>query len=199
MANGGSPPPGGQYPQQGGGYPPPQGGGYGGGPTDSQGRPLASWGKRVGAALIDGLVLMIPTVILMLALGLGAFKAADCETDPISGLEVCEANAGFFTLIIGYFLIPALLQLAYSAFFNGGERGQTVGKMALKLQTRDASTGGPIGYGKGFLRGGVAALLGLGCGIGTLLDVLWPLWDDKRQTLHDKAANSVVVELPQNP
>lgn len=27
-----------------------------------------------------------------------------------------------------------------------------------------------------------------------LLDVLWPLWDGKRQTLHDKIAGTVVVE-----
>ena len=27
----------------------------------------------------------------------------------------------------------------------------------------------------------------------TLLDYLWPFWDRERQTLHDKIANTVVV------
>jgi uncharacterized RDD family membrane protein YckC len=27
-----------------------------------------------------------------------------------------------------------------------------------------------------------------------LLDVLWPLWDEKKQTLHDKAAGTFVVK-----
>jgi uncharacterized RDD family membrane protein YckC len=29
-----------------------------------------------------------------------------------------------------------------------------------------------------------------------LIDVLFPLWDPKRQTLHDKAVGSVVVKVP---
>ena len=28
----------------------------------------------------------------------------------------------------------------------------------------------------------------------TLIDYLWPLWDDKRQALHDKVAKTQVVE-----
>jgi uncharacterized RDD family membrane protein YckC len=27
-----------------------------------------------------------------------------------------------------------------------------------------------------------------------LLDVLWPLWDEKKQTLHDKAAGTFVIK-----
>ena len=29
--------------------------------------------------------------------------------------------------------------------------------------------------------------------IGLLLDVLWPLWDDRNQALHDKPASTVVI------
>jgi uncharacterized RDD family membrane protein YckC len=28
-----------------------------------------------------------------------------------------------------------------------------------------------------------------------LLDVLWPMWDRKHQTLHDKLVGSVVVQI----
>ena len=27
----------------------------------------------------------------------------------------------------------------------------------------------------------------------SLLDVLWPLWDDRNQTLHDKVVSSIAV------
>ena len=29
-----------------------------------------------------------------------------------------------------------------------------------------------------------------------IIDVLFPLWDQKRQTIHDKAASSIVVTVP---
>ena len=28
-----------------------------------------------------------------------------------------------------------------------------------------------------------------------ILDYLWPLWDDRNQTLHDKAVSTVVVRV----
>ena len=31
--------------------------------------------------------------------------------------------------------------------------------------------------------------------VGPLLDLLWPLWDERRQTLHDKAVGSYVLKL----
>ena len=51
---------------------------------------------------------------------------------------------------------------------------------------------GSVGYGKAFLRSLVALLLGYTVIVG-ILDVLWPLWDKKNQTLHDKAVGTVVL------
>ena len=203
MTNGGTPPPGGQYPPpQGGGYPPPQGGyqgGYGNQPMSPQGRPLASWGKRVLAGLLDGLAIGIPATILMLVLGFGAFASSgleECEQNAEQLSDACAQGIGeFIGKLLLTWLVITLLGLAYQTYFNGSERGQTLGKMALNIQVRDENTGGPIGYGKSFLRTLVAYALGFLCGMGQLLDVLWPLWDSKRQTLHDKAANSLVIDL----
>ena len=217
MANGGGPPEGGQYPQQGGGYPPQQGGGgypppqgggapppgqyqpgYGGGPLSPQGRPLASWGKRFGGGLIDFLVLLIPIIALSAALGVGAFAGGDleCEFNETTGVTECTGGDSSFVVgIILAQLVPLVIQGAYATFMNGSEKGQTVGKKVVNIQVRDEATGGPIGYGKAFLRWLVGALISLfTCGIGGLLDVLWPLWDNKRQTLHDKVVNTLVVE-----
>jgi uncharacterized RDD family membrane protein YckC len=57
-------------------------------------------------------------------------------------------------------------------------------------------TGDPIGYARAFLRWLVSAALWWVLYVGGLVDVLWPLWDDRNQSLHDKAANSVVVRVP---
>ena len=78
---------------------------------------------------------------------------------------------------------------------NGGPKGQTVGKMALRIQVRDIDTGGPIGYGRGLGRQLMIYVFALACGIGLLLDYLSPLWDKKRQAWHDKVVRSVVVDV----
>lgn len=195
---GGYPPPGGQPPP--GGYPPP-GQQYATIPVAPWGAPLASWGKRVGAAIIDAFVVGIPAVIIMFAAGVGAFASADldCVFNPATGVTECTGgDSSFFVAIALTQGIPLLVFAVYGTFMNGSERGQTVGKMALKIQVRDEATGGPIGYGKAFLRWLVGAGLSLvTCGLGGLVDVLFPLWDNKRQTIHDKAVSSLVVELPQ--
>ncbi len=40
---------------------------------------------------------------------------------------------------------------------------------------------------------GFVPVLGSLLGLYPLLDVLWPLWDDKKQALHDKVAKTNVV------
>lgn len=195
----GQPPPG-QYPPQQpppGGYPPP-GQQYATVPVAPWGAPLASWGKRVGAALIDALVVGIPAVIIMVAAGIGTFASAECTFNATTGVTECTGSNNFFIAFALTQGIPYLVFAVYGTIMNGGERGQTVGKMALKIQVRDEATGGPLGYGKAFLRWLVGAGLSLlTCGLGGLVDALFPLWDNKRQTIHDKAVSSLVVELPQ--
>ncbi len=44
---------------------------------------------------------------------------------------------------------------------------------------------------------GLIPFVGYGTGMVQLLDYLWPLWDDKRQALHDKVAGTNVVQFRQ--
>jgi uncharacterized RDD family membrane protein YckC len=161
-----------------------------------QGRPLAEWWKRLVAYLLDGLIVGIPASILMVIIGVGAFAGSDIECDPVTG--VCTGDTtGFVAAYLGSYLVTGILLFAYLTFLNGGEKGQTVGKMVMKIQVRDEATGGPIGYGKAALRTFVYLVLAaFTCGIGGLLDGLWPLWDPKRQAIHDKPAGSLVVDAP---
>ena len=174
----------GAYPQ--GGYAPP------GAPMSDFGRPLAEWWKRLVALIIDALVLSIPSMILFSIFFAGMFSAA--SVDPVTG-EISGGSAGLFSAgFIGMALALAILPVIYYSVMNGSDRGQTVGKMAMKIQVRDATTGGPIGVGKGFVRSLLPFVVGAICGIISLIDGLAPLWDAKRQAWHDKMANSVVVD-----
>ena len=191
------PPPG---PPPGQGGPPPAGGppAYGGAagqPTDSQGRVLAHWWKRVVAALIDGVILGIPYYIISAVFSVGAANSIECTTDATTGITNCTGGSSFIATLLVTMLIFFILGIVYTVYFNGSERGQTVGKMVMKIQVRDEATGGPIGYGKAALRWLVTLVLGVLCYVPAIIDALFPLWDAKRQTLHDKAANSLVIDL----
>jgi uncharacterized RDD family membrane protein YckC len=162
-------------------------------PVDSQGRVLAHWWKRVVAALIDGVILWVIQTILSLILG--GFLDFTSEPTLNTTTGQIEGGTGFFAgLILGNLLIT-LVGILYYVFFNGSEKGQTPGKMVMKIQVRDEATGGRVSYGKAALRYIVGAVLFLLCIIPGIVDLLFPLWDPKRQTIHDKAANTLVIDL----
>lgn len=170
-----------------GGQPYAYGGGYQAAPTgavDELGRPLAAWWKRLLAILLDSLILAIPTGILGAIIGLSAI-----DTDPITDDITIDGAALALSTLLGL-----VLTLAYFGILEGGPRGQTVGKMALGIRVRDVAGDAPIGVGRAVLRRFVYQLLWYVAVIPGLLNVLWPLWDRKRQAWHDKVANSVVVD-----
>ena len=92
-------------------------------------------------------------------------------------------------------LIGLIGGIAYYTMLEGGPKGQTLGKMALGIRVIDLARGGPIGYGRGFIRyiGRIASAIVL------LLGYLWMLWDPEKQTWHDKFAGSVVVPVERLP
>ncbi|MDH4144173.1 MAG: RDD family protein [Acidimicrobiia bacterium] len=84
----------------------------------------------------------------------------------------------------------------YNAYLNGST-GQSIGKQVAGLKVVSEQTGQVIGGGMGIVRwivGGAISLVT--CGIGGLIDLLFPLWDSKKQTLHDKIMKTVVVTVP---
>lgn len=125
----------------------------------------AGWWRRAGASLIDGIILGVVSSLIALALG--------NSTVARYGVE----------LVLG--LIYAVVLI--------GMQGKTVGNMALGTRVVLADGGTEIGYPKALVRWAVQAVLGITV-IGGILDILWPLWDPRNQTLHDKAAATLVVK-----
>jgi uncharacterized RDD family membrane protein YckC len=75
------------------------------------------------------------------------------------------------------------------------EGGQTLGKMNGGIAVRrDGDEDASLGYVRSFLRAAMPPFLWLLI-IPGLLDVLWPMWDRKKQTIHDKLVGSVVVRI----
>ena len=130
--------------------------------------PRAGFWKRFAALFIDGVILGVVQGILTVLLG-----------DSIGVV----------------YILSTLITWGYYTYFEGGPRGQTIGKMALSIRVIDFRTGGPIGYGRGFVR----QLVKVVSGAVLLLGYLWMLWDKEKQTWHDKGAGSVVVPTDAYP
>ncbi|MFD9816256.1 RDD family protein [Streptomyces sp. NPDC059080] len=191
-----------QAPQQGyGGYP--QQGGYPGQPG-MPGMPTgyASWGARVGAYLIDGLIIFaVPAVLYIIAIIVAASSASSVQTDINNcapGDTQCandalhSASTGMPAFTILLIALAGLVTLGAGIFLisKEGSTGQTPGKKALHIKLVSESTGQPLGFGMAFLRKICHAVDGPLCGLG----YWWPLWDEKSQTFADKIVSSVVVK-----
>jgi uncharacterized RDD family membrane protein YckC len=150
----------------------------GGQPSLYQGQPLAAWGSRAVAYLLDvlfGLLLAVPGGVLV---GIGAATHG--------GARVALLAVGSVLLVVG--VIVQIWQVGW----RQGARGQSWGKSVMGLRTVSAETLRPIGGPMGLLRWLVDSLLGA-IWILELLNYLWPLWDLRRQTWTDKVVGSVVL------
>lgn len=161
-----------------------------------QGPSLAEWWKRLVAAILDSVIVVIPANILGGIIFAGLFRASVPRFDPQTGqLESAGFVGGILAAQGAFLLMFLVLTAAYYVYFHGS-RGQTPGKMVMKIKVIDEGTGATISYGSAFLRWLVPQLGGvLTCGILTLLDGLWPLWDARRQAIHDKVAKSLVIDV----
>ena len=130
--------------------------------------PRASFWRRLGAILIDAILLGIVGGVLAAIVG--------------------QNTANAINIVIG---------LAYFAYFEGSGSGQTVGKKALGIRVIDFRSGGPIGFGRGLIRYLGRILSTIPCFLGYLW-MLWDgekqTWHDKLATTVVVPESSYPVE-----
>jgi uncharacterized RDD family membrane protein YckC len=159
--------------------------------------PLAGWGTRVLAMIVDSLlslVGLIPYIVGVVLVVAGLPDSSSYETP--AGPSAEETNTGLVIAGVVLAIIGILAMLAiqiWNRAFKQGRTGQSVGKKVMGIKLVDEHTGQPIGAGMSFVRDIAHALDGF-----VYLGYLWPLWDDKRQTFADKILGTVVVETPKN-
>lgn len=171
-----------------GGYQYPLPPGYSGGYAGPE---LASWGRRVGGYLIDYVIMMVTaTAVLAGFFGL-AFGLWEL-TDP-AGAGGQDPPAMFIVTLL--LLYPAVFAVLFCyRWLPHANSGKTPGKRLVGIRLVKETTGQSVGKGASAGRELIMiALSSATCGVGFLLDFLWPLWDDKNQTLHDKAINGIVI------
>lgn len=159
--------------------------------------PLAGWGSRVAASLIDSLLSCIGLLVSLVGVGLlVAGSPSSTSTDPTTGALTTSGGdsslvgMGILLMVVGY-LIAFAIQI-WNRWVKQGRTGQSVGKKVMNLYLVDERTGNPIGAGMAFVRDLAHFLDGL-----FYIGYLWPLWDAKKQTFADKLVGTVVAKAPQ--
>lgn len=143
-----------------------------------QGVTFAHWGKRVGATVIDSLILLAAYIPALIGAGLAS--------DP--------GTAGMGTVLTLIGLVLYIGVFVWNVCIKQGSTGYTVGKGVMGIKLVKAETGLPIGGGMSFVRQIAHILDGLPCYLG----FLWPLWDANRQTFADKIIGTYVIDQPKS-
>lgn len=154
-------------------------------------REYAGWWSRVGASILDSLFAVGVALVPLVVGAILAFK--DAETDPVTG----EITGGVDPLGVVLMIVSIAVYLGadiWNRVIRLGSKGQSLGKTATGIRVVKVEHGGPIGGGAAFGRWAIVIVFGfVPLAILSLLDVLWPLWDDRNQALHDKVVSSLVV------
>jgi uncharacterized RDD family membrane protein YckC len=150
---------------------------------------LAGWWRRVGAFLIDQLLIGVIALIPLSLLGIGILASNDGDDTGVVALVLA---------LIVSLLVWAVVALLYAPLMMSKTNGKTLGRMATGIRVVRAS-GESMTFGVAAIR--EIVLKGLVVGIASaviplvpwLIDILWPLWDEENRALHDFPVNTRTI------
>lgn len=135
----------------------------------------ASISARLGAIILDGVIMWIVGVVLNLVGGLGFLGN---RIEPGDQIPIM-----FFAI----FFLQMAMAIAYEVVMIG-KYGATLGKMACKIKVVTAE-GEPVSYARALGRYFAKMLSYMICSIGFIM----AFFDDEKRTLHDRICNTRVV------
>jgi uncharacterized RDD family membrane protein YckC len=150
----------------------------------------AGWWRRAGAAIIDGLIITVGAVAIT-AVFAAVFSVGFLADDTVGIVSVI---VGLILAVVAF----SIMALLYAPLLMSRTNGRTLGRMATGIRVIRAN-GHPMTFGFAMLREvAVKALLfgiasSLTFGLASLLDVLWPLWDEENRALHDLLVDTRVI------
>lgn len=169
-------------------------------PTQSQSLPAAAvqpqesdagfW-KRVGAYLLDAIVLYIPGLLIQKMMGVDAAQAAllDAQASAANDPSVIfAALSQFYTAMMPAFLVITVMTWLYFALCESSVWQATLGKLALGIRVTDMH-GARISLPRALARYPAKLLSSLIFCIGFLMVA----WTERRQGLHDFIVGTLVL------
>jgi len=139
---------------------------------------------RVGAAIIDGIILIIIlTPIMYLFFGSTYYHGEIYYDEQLGFIQHTSSVNGFWDFFLN-FAVPLVATVWFWKKFQA-----TPGKMVTKLRVVDAETGNTLSLGKSVGRYFAYFISFLPLGLG----IFWIALDKRKQGWHDKLAGSVVI------
>jgi uncharacterized RDD family membrane protein YckC len=175
-------------------------------PATADGVPLAGWWWRVLAMVIDNVLLSTVVTILAAPVWLPIYEAFAAYLQAV--VEAAQAGATAPPVMDPNQLVPVRAQIILTALSVGlgmvyhvgflRWKGATLGKLACRLRVVPVDQGrytGPLSWSAAVTRAAIWVLPGISSllALFTVVDALFPLWQPKRQALHDLAAKTQVV------
>ncbi|TDC54995.1 RDD family protein [Actinomadura sp. KC345] len=159
--------------------------GYGGAMHSYAGpsQQLASRWARLAAAIVD--IILIGAVTTLVSL---PFVDWGRVFDPDTGETMYYTSDQLSSNAIGVVLGFLYYWLMHAKW------GQTLGKKLLSIRVVRQDDGQAITTGQAVGRSAFYSVLGGICGCIGFINVLWILWDPRKQALHCKVARTVVVK-----
>lgn len=182
------------------------------GPTAADGTPLASLGLRVVAYILDSIVI---NVLALIAGGWFAFRAIE-QALPAMTRALEENDADAFNAALGlvdvtyitlYTAVKLLIALAYG-ILSLTRWSASPSMLLVGISVRRTGSAGVIGWDAASRRVGFTVVLdaltnlptlGLAALVVKVYNLLRPFRDSKRQALHDRFADTLVVTGRQPP
>ncbi len=156
---------------------------------------LADPGRRLAAQLLDGLVFIpVFAAFIAMAVVLVAPHAGPIFPRVNSNPYSRQPTPGIVWLYLAGFggaLVASIAFVVYEAVATA-RYGRTLGKAWLHIRPL-RSDGHPLSWGRAWGRAAAYRGFSIVPYLG-ILNFLWCLWDENRQCLHDKAADTIVVQ-----
>ncbi|OOG48596.1 RDD family protein [Rhodanobacter sp. C01] len=151
----------------------------------------AGFWKRVGAYILDAIILYLPNMLIMKALGGDAAQAALKQAmlaAPGDAHAMMAAYGQFYSSMATASLITTVLAWLYFALCESSAWQATVGKLALGIRVTDLQ-GNRISFPRALGRYPAKILSGIILCIGFLMVA----WTQRKQGLHDMIASTLVL------
>lgn len=156
----------------------------------SRGFAYAGFWLRFVAALIDGLIISLASVVLIIPLiFLTGFTASLEGLARSNGRPDPALIGGFIMMLLVFSAISVLMQWLYHAYLESGEKQATWGKQALGIYVTDLM-GNRVSFGRAsgrFFGKIVTGMIPLGIGY------IMAGFTERKQALHDMIASCLVL------